>query len=307
MSQIATEYQVREQMFNTLYKDYQQKIERYLVTLVYNQEQASDLRQEAYMQLLEFLRNETVVKQYAYYRNWLYKTATFRAVDYLRRNKPMVYLSQIESEANSWSDKLRTEGLEDRIDLVDLPNELLQLPPKQRECLVEYAEGYKQKEIAENKGISEAAVSGYMRMGRTNLRNKKSFVVTADLEERRRVSREIDETTNRMLFESFTILYKIEHNENLMSSPNYVDRVLGQHIKEDALIMSTLESTFEELLRFEQESFKEIDDNHMRNLIRYYDRTFGKTLRRVLIDAENQNRGLLSDTAVLGAYGQYLF
>src|SRR5206468_12012106 len=116
---------------------------------------------------------------------------------------------------------------------------------------VEYAEGDKQKEIAEDKGISEAAVSGYMRMGRTNLRNKKSFVVTADLEERRRVSREIDEATNRMLFESFTILYKIEHNENLISSPNYVDRVLGQHIKEDALIMSTLESTFEELLRFE--------------------------------------------------------
>jgi RNA polymerase sigma-70 factor, ECF subfamily len=180
MSQLSTEYQVREQMFAMLYEDYQQPIERFLVKRVDEQESARDLCQETFKQLWEFLCKETVVKQYAYYRNWLYKTAKYRAIDYLRRNKPMVYLSQSESEANSWFDELRIEGLEDRIDLICMQDDLLQLPPEQREYLVEYASGHKQKEIAAKKGISESTVSEYMSQGRTNLR-KKYYLATADI------------------------------------------------------------------------------------------------------------------------------
>jgi DNA-directed RNA polymerase specialized sigma24 family protein len=55
MSKSATEYQVRKQMFETLYEEYQEPIERYLVTRVYNQEQASDLCQETFKQLWELL------------------------------------------------------------------------------------------------------------------------------------------------------------------------------------------------------------------------------------------------------------
>lgn len=184
MRHSATEYQVRIQMFEALYEDYQKPIERYLVKWIHDQESARDLCQETFAYFWQFLIKETVVQPAANYKTDLYTTAKYRAIDYLRKhNKPIVYLSQSESEENSWFDELRAEGHEELIeDWMSTQDDLLQLPPQQRDSLVQYALGYKQKEIAEKKGISESAVSAYMSLGRNNLRNKKSFAVTADLQ-----------------------------------------------------------------------------------------------------------------------------
>jgi RNA polymerase sigma factor (sigma-70 family) len=170
-------------MFEALYEDYQKPIERYLVKWVRNKEDAREICQDTFEYFWQFLTKETVVQSAAKYKGDLYTTAKYRAIGHLRRqNKTIVYLSQSESEANSWFDELRTEGREDIIeDLICTQDDLLQLPQKQREYLVEYALGHKQKEIAEEKGISKSTVSEYIRLGRTNLRNRKSFVVTVDL------------------------------------------------------------------------------------------------------------------------------
>ncbi len=330
MSQSAKEHQIRKQMFEALYGDYQQPIERYLVKWVHDQEQASDLCQETFKQLLESLRKETVVKQYAHYRNWLYRTAKHRAIDYLRQNRPVVYLSQSESEANSWFDELRTEGHEDIIeDLICTVDDLLQLPQKQRKYLVKYAKGHNQKEIAEEEDISEATVSEYMKKGRAELR-RKSFVVTADLEERKRVSKEIDRAIDLILSKVRTLaIISIYENPDFMMKEEQQfhfgrpyelvaqevgDNLLRQYIKDDA--------SFDEFLRVQDNALideglfcyvaqgvetLEKSDYTLRDVERDLDRKLRKPMRRVLIDVENDKKGLLSDTAVLGAYGQYLF
>ncbi len=174
------DYQVRVQVFNMIYEDYRESIERYLVTLVYEQEQARDLCHVTFEQFWEFLCKETVVKQIAYYKNWLYKTAKYRAIDYLRRNKPIVYLSQSESEANSWFDELRTEVFEDRIDLICLLDGLLQLPQQQRDVVVAMLKGFKQKDIAAKSGISKSTVSEYVKLARAQL-YRKVYPVTEDM------------------------------------------------------------------------------------------------------------------------------
>jgi RNA polymerase sigma factor (sigma-70 family) len=347
MSQLATEYQIREQMYVMLYEEYQEPIKRHLfVRWVHNLDIADDLCQETFKQLWESLRKETVVKQYAYYENWLYKTATYRAIDYLRQNKPIVYLSQSESEANSWFDELRTEGLEDRIDFTCTQDDLLQLPPKQRYSVVKHAEGYNLSEIAEDLGVGKSTVSGYISQGRTNLRNRKSFAVTADLEERRRVSGEIDRIINMIEISQLELLskiasnmqhggyftkeasldpfsmayevaYELQNNEELRSevvpelkSVDNVNNVLDDYMEEDALVkLVPGTGTIRELLRFGvQETLTLTESDQLSiDVERYLDRTIRKPWRRVLIDAENKRRGLLSDTAVLGAYGQYLF
>ena len=172
MRQLSTEYHVRAQMFATLYEDYQKPIERYLKTQVFDQEQASDLCQETFKQLWEFLCKETVVKQYVYYRNWLYKTATCRAIDYLRQKKPMGYLSMLDSEAYPSYPELSGEEEAEIITRIDLRKNLAQMPLRHQQIVRLIDQGYEQKDIAARLGKSASTVSEILRDVKTQLQPK---------------------------------------------------------------------------------------------------------------------------------------
>ena len=188
MSQSATEYQIRKQMFETLYEDYQEPIERYLVKrLVHDQESASDLCQEAFKQLWEDLCKETALKQYAHYKNWLYKTANYRAIDYLRKhNKPIAYEYLSESGEDRHIPEPLVEGHENRICDRDLLRAVLAQMPQRHQQIVRLLEqGLTQKQIAEQLGKSPSTVSETLRDVKTQLRglHRKSFPVAHSLQQ----------------------------------------------------------------------------------------------------------------------------
>lgn len=118
------------------------------------------------------------MQQTAYYKNWLYKTATNLAIDYLRRHKLIGYVPLQDNELPEPMVEEEADRIHDRLWLQEA---VAQLSPKQQQCLVEmYYEGFKQKEIAVALGITELSVSAYVSKGITELR-KKYYLVTADI------------------------------------------------------------------------------------------------------------------------------
>src|SRR5438874_12589056 len=92
------------EIFEILYKSYQQPIERYLMTLVGDQELARDLCQDTFERVLKY--KETILQQTA--KSWLYRIATNLARDAHRHNKLIEFLPIPDREA-----ELGIEGDED--------------------------------------------------------------------------------------------------------------------------------------------------------------------------------------------------
>lgn len=174
------DYQIRKCLFAMLYEDYQEPIERYLVKWVHDQESARDLCQETFAYFWKFLlTKETIVQPAANYVGRIYKTAQYRAIDYLRRKKPTGYLSMLDSEADA--PELMVESDEDRIcDLDSFWGAVAHLPLEQQECLLLKSYGHKQKEIAAMLGISPSRVSEILSDVKTQLQSK-CYQVPVDL------------------------------------------------------------------------------------------------------------------------------
>ena len=149
--------------FNTLFEYYNARICTYLARMVGNDEEGRDLAQETFIKVWRALPR---MNDQSHFDTWLYRIATNTAIDHLRRRKfpwPL-WKSSVEQEAFG---PVITAGPEEQVEEAELVKlALAQLSPQYRACLLlQYVEGFTQREIASALNLSEKSISIYINRG----------------------------------------------------------------------------------------------------------------------------------------------
>jgi len=169
-------------VFEIIYGLFQEPIERYLVTRINDQESARELCQDTFERLWNFLlRQETILQPTAYYKNWLYKTATNLAIDKYRHKMLIDFVPLPEDEAYTRFVEMTVEGHESWLCNFDrLQEALAQLSPQYRNCVeLHKICGYSLQETAAKLGITESTVSANASRGKARL-YRKYFPMTVE-------------------------------------------------------------------------------------------------------------------------------
>jgi RNA polymerase sigma-70 factor, ECF subfamily len=151
-----------EASFTTLYNSYYTEINRYLIRLVGNHEDAADL---AAVTFTRTWRQLPGLHEGRHFRGWLYSIATNAAFDHLRSKKKRHFLwgnsvdETIEEGAARFEDRVEVEEI--------VRHALKRVAPKPRACLVLYLEGFSRADIALFLGLHEKSVGTYLSTART--------------------------------------------------------------------------------------------------------------------------------------------
>ncbi len=167
----------------TNYEYYRRRMERRLVTQVYDRGRFDDICQDAFVKALTYLARQDATKlpQTDYHLgNLLCDMAVKVAIDDYRKNRSKAHLLLSEIEDTQLL-KLMVEGDENQIcNLEELQEAIVQLPLQQHDIVRAMLQGLKQKDIAIELDISPSTVSKYVRLARAELR-KKIYPVPIDL------------------------------------------------------------------------------------------------------------------------------
>jgi RNA polymerase sigma-70 factor, ECF subfamily len=157
--------------FETLYEQYKQSVWNCLYYMLKNRESAYDLFQETFLRAWKKL---PTIENNAQIEAWLKQIAVHLALDYLRHEKKLSFLSFSEQEIDEPALSLAPfpTGFEERVaEREYLENALAQMSPRNRLCLLLHDQwGFSQREIASLLGITEKGVSAYMSRGREQFR-----------------------------------------------------------------------------------------------------------------------------------------
>lgn len=157
--------------FGLLYLYYKAPIWRCLLHLVGQRDVVSDLFQETFLRAWNKLSQ---TKEKLQFEPWIKRIAANLAIDYLRREKKIVFVPLLEDEQEESSQfLLASEGnFEDGISEMDcVQQSLARLSPRSRTCLLlQDLWGFSQHEIAQLLNISEKSVGAYASRGREQLR-----------------------------------------------------------------------------------------------------------------------------------------
>jgi RNA polymerase sigma-70 factor (ECF subfamily) len=136
-------------LFERLFAEFSAPILSYLYRMLGDRSQAEDLAQDVFVRAYRALPG---LPADANYRAWLYRVATNRAYDLLRRRRLITWLPLQEREAMPAQDS--SPQKDDAVQRA-----LLQLSPRYRVPLILYCvQGYSTAEIAHMLGISVGAV-----------------------------------------------------------------------------------------------------------------------------------------------------
>jgi RNA polymerase sigma-70 factor, ECF subfamily len=157
--------------FVSLYQRYKASVWKRLTYFVSEHEAVQDLFQETFLRAWQKLPE---LKSGVPFESWLKRIAANLAIDYLRHEKRVLFVSLSEGDGESvamsilWS----AVGPEAEFDLREGIRLALQaLPPQNRTCLLLQDQwGFSQREIAQLLQISEKSVSAYVSRGRERLR-----------------------------------------------------------------------------------------------------------------------------------------
>jgi RNA polymerase sigma-70 factor (ECF subfamily) len=154
-----------ESAFTTLYHAYYMRIYYYLLHMVGNPDDASDLAAETFAKAWQAIPGILDGRRFT---SWLYSIATRKALDYLRRRKRDQAFWSSPVEDASDEHMLSFEGRLEQQELVKLA--LKKLPPKLRACLLLKIEGFSHEEIARQVGLEKKSVGTYISMAREQVR-----------------------------------------------------------------------------------------------------------------------------------------
>jgi RNA polymerase sigma-70 factor, ECF subfamily len=162
-----------EDAFTGLFEYYKDPLGKRLYRLVRNQETAYDLYQEVFITVFKEFKKKTPIPDF---QPWLYRVATNKAIDYLRRKKQLEFIPLPETKTDDPEDYalsclLSEESHEERVCETEcLKQALAEMSPQYRICVLLQEEwGYSQKEIAGILGITVKAVSSNVTRGRKQL------------------------------------------------------------------------------------------------------------------------------------------
>ncbi|MFN2448613.1 MAG: RNA polymerase sigma factor [Candidatus Baltobacteraceae bacterium] len=147
----ATDAQLAQDRVDTLVREHQMKLARYVRRMVGDADIALDIAQDVFFAAYRTLRADPARPLTA---GWLYKTATNTAISHLRRKKIVRFLS-LDRDAD-----LRSLRIDERSAAsIDLQAAIAKIPPEQAAAimLTSYA-GYSSQEAAAVLGTSADAV-----------------------------------------------------------------------------------------------------------------------------------------------------
>jgi RNA polymerase sigma-70 factor (ECF subfamily) len=157
--------------FVSLYRRYKALVWQRLTYFVNEQEVVQDLFQETFLRAWQKLPE---LKADVPFESWLKRIAANLAIDYLRHEKQVrfVSLDKDEEESGKLSSLRNPGGIEAEVDLREgIRLALLAMSPQNRACvLLQDQQGFSQREIAQLLQISEKSVSAYVCRGREQLR-----------------------------------------------------------------------------------------------------------------------------------------
>jgi RNA polymerase sigma-70 factor, ECF subfamily len=154
-----------ETSFTILYHSYHRRIYYYLLRMVGNPEDASDLAAETFVKAWRGIPGILDGRRFS---AWLYSIATRAALDYLRRQKRGQALWGDPDEEPGDEHTFSFESRIEEQELVRLALE--QVAPKPRACLLLQLEGFSQAEIADLVGLQRKSVGTYVSMAREQFR-----------------------------------------------------------------------------------------------------------------------------------------
>jgi RNA polymerase sigma-70 factor (ECF subfamily) len=154
-----------EMAFTTLYRSYHMRIYYYLLRMVGNPEDASDLAAETFAKAWHGISGILDGRRF---NGWLYSIATRTALDHLRRRKRDQAFWGSSEEDTSDEHTVGFESMLEEQELVQLA--LKKLAPKPRACLLLQIEGFSQEEIAIQLGLRKKSVGTYVSMARKEFR-----------------------------------------------------------------------------------------------------------------------------------------
>jgi RNA polymerase sigma-70 factor, ECF subfamily len=154
-----------ESSFATLYQWYYTRIHHYLLRMVGNPEDASDLAAETFAKAWQRISGILDGRRF---RSWLYSIATRTALDHLRRRKrDQALWGNLDEDPSDEQTPSFESGIEER-ELIRLA--LAKVAPKPRACLLLQIEGFSQEEIARQVSLQKKSVGTYVSMAREQFR-----------------------------------------------------------------------------------------------------------------------------------------
>lgn len=154
--------------FDRLYQYFYIPISRYLAHMVGDDEEGYDLAQETFLKAWQALPG---LHDSLYFHSWLYRIATNKALDHLRRRK--FRCSRWENaEEDGLPEKMWIAGPEESIaEAEHIRQALARVSLKYRSCLImQLVVNLSQREIAASLKISEKSVSIYVSRGSEQFR-----------------------------------------------------------------------------------------------------------------------------------------
>jgi RNA polymerase sigma-70 factor (ECF subfamily) len=142
--------------FGILVTRYERRLHRLLRRLVHDQEQARDLAQETFLRVYQHLDQFDSSRRFG---PWLFRVAVNLAVDWLRRRKPVLRLSQMARGDDSPMDVVDPDPRPRRELEQEVQRVLQDIPLNYRTVLVlRDLEGFSCSEVAAIEGRREATI-----------------------------------------------------------------------------------------------------------------------------------------------------
>ena len=162
--------------FKTLFNRYESKIYSYIYSMVYNAEVASDLFQDTFTKVIN--KMDKNYNEEGKWIAWVMRIAHNATIDYLRRAKKFVNISNNEEENTDFFHRVVDEGALDPSEVYiqheekkRMYKQISRLPEEQRAVIMlRHYEELSFKEIAEITGVSINTALGRMRYALSNLR-----------------------------------------------------------------------------------------------------------------------------------------
>ena len=148
------------QEFNKCVDDFSDGIYRFILKNIGEEEKARDVVQDTYEKLWIHADNVSAEKA----KSYLFTTAYHTMIDWIRKEKRLTGLDEINFNDYSYTDQYR--GLSDILEQA-----LNRLPDIQRSViLLRDYEGYSYQEIGEITGLNESQVKVYIYRGRLSMK-----------------------------------------------------------------------------------------------------------------------------------------
>jgi RNA polymerase sigma-70 factor (ECF subfamily) len=145
-----------KEAFGVLVTRYEKKLQRVLYRLVRDPEQARDLAQETFLKVYQHLDRFDTSRRFG---PWLFQVGVNQAIDWLRRRKPTVLLSQSPRD-DEHAAEITDPDPRPRLELAEEVHQALeQIPLAYRTVLVlRDLEGFSCSEVAAIEGRREATI-----------------------------------------------------------------------------------------------------------------------------------------------------